>query len=340
MSKTLILIIKILIIIGLPLISSVFAVLYLERTFFAPIDPKATKSVIFEIEPNTNFSNVAEKLENSGLIRSAIAIRVLAQLKQLDKKIRVGEYELSPSSSLADILKKLAEGKPLERKITIPEGSNIEQIVAIYKTADLDTDSTLNITLKNPELLTKYNLQKFGSFEGYLFPETYHFPKGSSASDIVSTMVEESKKRWSPAFGAQAEELGLTRHQIITLASIIEKESANKDEQPLIASVFYNRLSRNMKLQSDPTTIYGIPNFDGNLTKEHLQLNHPYNTYTNEGLPPGPICSPGEAAIRAALYPANSSFFYFVGNNKGAHEFSTNYTEHQKLVNKYQKGIS
>jgi UPF0755 protein len=176
------------------------------------------------------------------------------------------------------------------------------------------------------------------SLEGYLFPETYNFRRNTPARKIISVMREEFKKRWQPEWDERARSLNLSPHEIVTLASIIEKESGNFDEQPIISSVFHNRLKKGMRLQADPTVIYGIKNFNGNLTKLDLITETPYNTYTIDGLPPGPIANPGSAAIKAALYPADTQFYYFVGNRAGRHIFSQDLEQHNQAVNRYQRG--
>ena len=149
-------------------------------------------------------------------------------------------------------------------------------------------------------------------------------------------MLEEGEKRWIPEFTERADLLRMSRHEVLTFASIVEKESGNTSEQPLVSSVFHNRLQQGMRLQSDPTVIYGVPNFDGNLTKAHLETVTPYNTYTNPGLPPGPIANPGESAIRATLFPAQTNFLFFVADGKGGHVFSTTLAEHNEAVRRYQ----
>jgi UPF0755 protein len=151
-------------------------------------------------------------------------------------------------------------------------------------------------------------------------------------------MLEQAEDKWLPEYSQRADEQQRTRHEILTLASIIEKESGNFEEQPIISSVFYNRLKEGMRLQSDPTVIYGIANFDGNLTRAHLETPGPYNTYMNFGFPPGPICNPGATAIHAALYPQETEYLYFVGDGQGHHIFSTNLKDHNDAVNKYQRG--
>jgi UPF0755 protein len=178
------------------------------------------------------------------------------------------------------------------------------------------------------------------SLEGYLFPDTYQFPRNTSAKKIVVAMNDQLQKRWLPEWDDRLKQLSMTKHQALTLASIIEKESGGVAEQPVISSVFHNRLKKGMKLQADPTVIYGIPNFNGNITKEDLQTPTPYNTYVITGLPPGPIANPGVSAIKAALYPVTTNYLYFVANGQGGHIFSETLDDHNELVNAYQKNPS
>jgi len=176
------------------------------------------------------------------------------------------------------------------------------------------------------------------TLEGYLFPDTYFFPKDVTVEKIISTMVLRFWSIFSPAWKERAKHYGLTVHQVVTLASIIEKETGAAFERPLISSVFHNRLRKKMRLESDPTVIYGIKNFDGNLTRKHLKTRTPYNTYAIRGLPVGPIANPGRASLEAALFPEKTSFIYFVSKKDTTHHFSTNLKEHNRAVRKYQLG--
>jgi UPF0755 protein len=176
------------------------------------------------------------------------------------------------------------------------------------------------------------------SLEGYLFPDTYYFPRNTPIDRIIQTMLDRFNTVFTPAWADRARGIGLSRHQVVTLASIIEKETGAAGERPLIASVFHNRLARGMRLQSDPTVIYGIEDFDGNLTRAHLETPTPYNTYQVAGLPPGPIASPGRAALEAALFPEETDYLYFVARGDGTHQFSTRLDEHNEAVRRYQLG--
>ena len=234
-----------------------------------------------------------------------------------------------------DVLGALVGGKILKRKITVKEGMSIWEIGPIVDQAGLLPRAEFDQAVTDPKLLVKAGISA-SSFEGYLYPDTYMLSKPITAQLIIWQMLEEGEKHWSAEFSDQAEKIKLSRHEILTLASIIEKETGQIEEMPTISSVFHNRLNQGMKLQSDPTVIYGIPNFNGNITKDDLQRASPYNTYMNYGLPPGPIANPSDNAIRAALFPKETTYLFFVGNGHGSHEFATTLSEHNENVRKYQ----
>jgi UPF0755 protein len=191
---------------------------------------------------------------------------------------------------------------------------------------------------RDPKLIASLPIKEHPqTLEGYLFPDTYFLNKTMTAAEIIRGMVRKFAAVWGPDQDARAKELGMTQHQVITLASIIEKETGAPQERPLISSVFHNRLQKRMRLQSDPTTIYGIwDRYDGNLHKSDLSAQNPYNTYYVPALPIGPISNPGREAIRAALYPSPSNFLYFVSHNDGTHEFTSTYTQHINAVKRFQ----
>ena len=333
------LVIKLVSYLAIPAIISLTVFFYIRSKFISPIQPDNKEIKSFEVAENETFNQVAENLEQKGFIRSAGVITFLARLKSLDKSVKAGEYGLSKSMSPRDILLKIASGKPIERKVTIPEGTSIRDIGALFEKAGIITKVEFDAVAKDPKLLTKAGI--IGeNFEGYLFPETYQFSRPVTADKVIWKLLEEAEARWKPEYSDKAEEYDMTRHEILTLASIIEKESGDSSENAKISAVFHNRLKQNMKLQSDPTVIYGIKNFNGNITKENLETPSPYNTYTISGLPPGPICNPSESAIKASLYPEQSDYLFFVGDGKGRHVFSTSLSEHNKWVNLYQRAKS
>jgi UPF0755 protein len=293
------------------------------------------RQVIFAIAPGEAFDSLISRLQADGLIRAPYKFRLWARLKGVDKKLKAGEFYLSASMTPDEILGALVEGKAHLYPLTIPEGFNLKQIAAEVAGRGLG-DSRAFLELANdPKTASKY-VMGARSLEGYLFPDTYMFPKGVTAETIIDMMVQRFKEQFQASWRARAEELHMSVHEVVTLASIIEKETGDPAERPLISSVFHNRLRKKMRLESDPTVIYGIKDFDGNIKRRHLRARTPYNTYVIKGLPPGPIASPGRAAIKAALYPADTSFLFFVSKKDRTHHFSTNIRDHNRAVRKYQ----
>lgn len=304
-----------------------------------PVSQNA-KPVVISIVPGSTFSDVAHLLQKKGLIRSAIAFRILATLKGDLDKIKAGEYELSPSMLPQQILATLVKGKIFEHVIIIPEGYNIFQIARLLDRAGLVTKKKFLKLCHDQKFLESLGLHE-KSVEGYLFPNTYYFTKGVTAKKIISTMVHTFWKVWhKEGFDKRTKELGLTVHTVVTLASIVEKEAELPRERPIIASVFWNRLKKHMLLQSDPTVYYGLWTIGiwrrGRLHIWDLRRDTPYNTYIHKGLPPGPISNPGIGAIRAVLYPAHTKYLYFVSKNDGSHYFSCTLAQHNRAVFKYQ----
>ncbi len=300
-------------------------------------DPRATTPVVFDTEATKGFLAIAQNLEQQSLVRSAFAFRAIARLQKKDTLVKAGEYELSASMTPQEILDKMVRGDMIQRRATIKEGMTIREIGAALENAGIVEARLVLQEAFNPQVAQEEGLSA-PSLEGYLFPETYNFRRNTPARKVIAAMHEEFKKRWLPQWTQRAEILGMSTHEIVTLASIIEKESGNFDEQPVISSVFHNRLRKGMRLQADPTVIYGIKDFNGNITKLDLITETPYNTYVIAGLPPGPISNPGTSALKAALYPADTQFLYFVGNGAGRHIFSESLDQHNDAVNRYQRG--
>jgi len=293
------------------------------------------RQVIFAIAPGEGFNQMTARLQSRGVITSPFKFKLLARFKGDDKKLKAGEYHLSASMSPSQVLDVLVNGKIYLYRLTIPEGFNAHQIADEIAAQGLGDAHAFLALVMDPETARQFGIEA-KSLEGYLFPDTYYFPRGVSALTIARKMVERFKEQFKPAWIQRAHELHLTVHQIVTLASIIEKETGDPAERPLISSVFHNRLKKKMRLESDPTVIYGIKDFDGNLTRRHLNTPTPYNTYTIRGLPPGPIASPGTASIEAALYPAHTDYLFFVSKKDNTHQFSVTIEEHNRAVRKYQ----
>jgi len=279
---------------------------------------------------------VAHALEEQGLIRDARAARWLARFEDLSSKLKVGEYELSRAQSTREILETLAVGRVQTHAVVIPEGLRAVEIAMRLDAAGLaDRDAFLEI-VTDPAAARERGLDA-ASLEGYLFPDTYRFARGLPAAAVVDAMVDEFKAVYRE-LEPLVERQDLSMHELVTLASIVEKETGAPDERPLIAAVFLNRLKRRMRLETDPTVIYGVEDFDGNLRKVHLlDESNPYNTYKIPGLPPGPIASPGRDALEAVLEPADSPYLFFVSRNDGTHVFSKSYAEHERAVDRYQR---
>ena len=284
------------------------------------------------------FKGVARILDEQGLLRSPTGFYLMARFMGVTGKVQAGEYELSTAMPPLVILHKLVTGDVMKYRITIPEGYTIRQIASYLQEEGIIEDQEQFLTKAfSPEFAAGLGIEAKG-VEGYLFPDTYLLPKGVSPSDIIKTMVGKFKQVYGPDFEHRAAELGMKDREVVTLASIIEKETGVAEERPLISAVFHNRLKRGIPLCSDPTVIYGIPDFDGNLRKRDLERRTPYNTYLKKGLPPGPIANPGRSSLLAALYPAPVQYLYFVSRNDGSHYFSTTLREHNEAVWRYQQG--
>jgi UPF0755 protein len=291
----------------------------------------------FVIERGATLNGVARRLEGEGLVKSALATKLAARWQGIESKLQVGEYELSPHLAPAEILEILSSGRVKTYSVTVPEGHRATEIAAILERAGLvDAEAFLAVVL-DAEFAHSLGIEQ-DSLEGYLYPDTYQLPKNMGEKEVARTMVKLFDSVWQSQIAALAEGHALDRPEIVTLASIVEKETAAPEERPLIAAVFLNRLDRGMRLETDPTVIYGIPDFDGNIKKRHLlDGSNPYNTYRIRGLPPGPIASPGAEALRAVVQPAETDYLYFVSQNDGTHFFSSNYRDHVNAVNRYQK---
>ena len=293
------------------------------------------EKVVITIPAGQSLKATAETLFKNKIITSAFKFNMVARLKGYDKRLKAGEYALSATMPPIQIMEKLVKGEVELYKLTVPEGLNIYQIANLVAQAGFAQASSFIEAATDADLARKNGINA-KTFEGYLFPETYYFPKKVSSETIISTMVKRFWNVFNSSWKERADQLGFSIHQIVTLASIIEKETGAPFERPVISSVFHNRLKRKMRLESDPTVIYGLKNFDGNLKRTHLETPTPYNTYKIGGLPVGPIANPGAKSLEAALYPADTKFIYFVSKKNKTHQFSTNLKDHNQAVRKYQ----
>jgi len=315
---------------------ALFTYLVLYLIFFSPYSSD-TKEVSVVVDKGWNFKQISAELESKNLVTHWWAIYLIGKLHgESITKIKAGEYLLSPSLTPYKILERLLKGEIVYHTLVVPEGSNIKDVKNIIEKSTLATSAEIDKVLRDRAFMSRLGVQG-GSLEGYLFPETYKFTRPDSAEFIITTMVQQTfKVMKTQDIEKRARELGYSIPQRLTLASIIEKETGLAADRGKISSVFHNRLKIGMKLQSDPTVIYGISNFNGNLTKENLQTPTPYNTYMKSGLPPTPICNPGLAAINAALHPEDTDYLYFVAKGDGTSYFSPSYARHQEAVRTYQ----
>ncbi len=302
---------------------------------YRPNQPGTTSEIVVTIPKGRSLKATADILQHRSIITSPTKFIIFARFKGYDKRLKAGEYLLSATMSPAAILEIMVSGAVKLHKLTVPEGYTLYQIAGLVEKAGLASQAEFIKAATDPLLVRKHGLTG-QTFEGYLFPDTYLFPKNISMQKIIATMVKRFRSVFTAKWEARSAEIGLSVHQVVTLASIIEKETGAPGERALISSVFHNRLKKRMRLESDPTVIYGIKNFDGNLTRKHLTTRTPYNTYKIRGLPPGPIANPGRAALEAALYPADTAYIYFVAKKDHTHHFSTNLRAHNRAVRKYQ----
>jgi len=264
------------------------------------------------------------------------------RVKHAGSALKAGDYEFKGPATAREILKIITEGQVRTYQVTIPEGLRLDESLQIIARAGLGSFRALWVESHDKSLMKALKLPtEATSLEGYLFPDTYTFAKGLPAQQILRTMVSHFEKAYTKSLEGKHPPRALSRHEAVTLASIVEKETGAAKERPRIACVFYNRLIQDWKLQTDPTVIYakilrndGV--FDGNITKKDLEAKHPYNTYTNKGLPPGPIASPGLAALEAVMKPDLCRDMFFVARNDGTHEFCVDYPCHLKAIERYQ----
>jgi UPF0755 protein len=312
------------------------------------------------VERGAALGEIARRLEAAGVIAHPSWFRFYANERGMAQKIKAGQYTLSSSQTPRQILDKLVEGVPLEEiSVTIPEGKNLLEVAERLETAGVCPHDDAVKAARDKDLIKQLGISG-ETLEGYLFPDTYKFRPGTPAAKVLSAMVKhaqtvyaEVKAAHKEGFAALAKQYKFGDREVVLMASLVEKETAQPDERPRIAGVFLNRLRLASfvphLLQTDPTIVYGctVPlkkstacqKYQGRIRKMHLEdKDNPYNTYTHEGLPPGPIANPGRAALEAVLKPDATPYLYFVSKNDGTHQFSKTRAEHEAAVNKYQRG--
>jgi UPF0755 protein len=298
------------------------------------------------IKKGLSLRSIASMLEQEGIIRNRNFFVAATFLLGKRGVIKAGEYDFHTGMSPLHVLNTLVKGQVKRHLITVVEGYTLSQIAQLLDDLNIVDRRAFLQKATSPVFIESLRLfpgrdgtgsRIEASLEGYLYPETYNFTRDMDPEEVIRVMVNQFKKVVGSDLAEKAPQLGITQREAVILASIIEKETSLPQEKPLISAVFQNRLRKKIPLHSDPTVIYGIKNFDGNLTKEHLLTPNPYNTYLIGGLPPTPICNPGRDSLLAALNPAAVPYLYFVSRNDGSHHFSIDIEEHQRAVWKYQK---
>ena len=311
-------------------------VLWFTWAALLPVTPPQTTFVL--LRPGWGTRHIAQTLQRQGIIRSSTAFLMLQYAEGL-KTLKAGEYKFEEPATTLDVWRRLFRGDVYARTVVVPEGYNIYDIAAAVEQAGLGPAADFFAAANGDTFLLRDFDPDAKSLEGYLFPDTYQFTRIDNAHDIAAAMVHR--------FRQEAQKIGLIGNldipQIVIMASIVEKETAVPEERPLVASVYYNRLAKNMALAADPSVIYAAllaGRYRGTIYQSDLQSDSPYNTYRYEGLPPGPIANPGVASLEAALHPAHTDLLYFVSDNNGHHRFARSPEEHARNVASYRRALA
>ena len=304
----------------------------------AACGPPTGPEVRLTIRKGSTFREAAESLSAHGVVKSARAFSLYGKVRGHDRSLRYGTYLLRRDMSWEQTLEALRAGRGIVHTVTVPEGFLISDITPLLTDALSVPEESVFVAVRDTMLLHRLDVPT-PTLEGYLFPDTYVFADGTSARDAVATMVARFEKEWKPEWDDRLKQIAMNRHDIITLASIVEKEVARGEERPVVAAVYMNRLRAGMALQADPTVTYALGKKPGRVLLRDLRVKSPYNTYLVLGLPPGPIASPGGASIQAALFPAKVPYRFFVAAPDGHHEFRRTYREHLAAIEMVRKTV-
>ena len=291
-----------------------------------------------EIPSGTGTVAMGQRLSDAGVIRSAASFRLAVWLRGSGRRLQAGEYRFERPMTTAEVVDKLARGDVYVRAVTFREGLTNREMASLFESGGFGTAADFLAAARNTALIADID-PAARDLEGYLFPDTYTLPRRATAAQVVERMVGRFKKALDADMREQTEARGLTVRALVTLASLVEKETGKAEERPIVAGVYTNRLRIRMPLQCDPTVIYALMlagRYDGNIRRDDLQIDSPYNTYRYPGLPPGPIAAPGEASLRAAAAPAAVPYLYFVSRNDGSHVFAATLDEHNRNVATFQ----
>jgi len=304
----------------------------------APYRGFAGAEVFVDLAPGAGVATIAHRLADAGVVPDAWTFRLAVRRANLDRRLEAGEYRFADPASPVEVAQRLARGDTFTRSVTFPEGLTITEMAAIFAKSGIGTAEEFEDAASNPAAAAELDPEA-ATLEGLLFPSTYELPRRAGADGTIAAMVAKFGRAFDADLRAQAAALHMSVHDVVTLASIIEKESARSDERLLVSAVYHNRLKHGIPLQCDPTVIYALIRADrwtGSLHKPDLQIDSPYNTYRVKGLPPGPIASPGRDALEAAVHPADVTYLYFVSRNDGTHAFASSLAEHNRNVAKWQ----
>lgn len=291
-----------------------------------------------EVPMGAGTAEIGRRLVDAGVVGDRLTFRFAVFWSARGRSLKAGEYRFDKPLSAMAVVDKLARGDVYVRRITFPEGLTLQEMARVYETRGFGRASDFVEAARRPELVRDLD-PKAGDLEGYLYPETYALPRGTPAATLVGMMVDRFKASYDGTLRARAEAQGLSTREVVTLASLVEKETAKGDERPLVAAVYRNRLRIGMGMQADPTVVYALQKagrYDGNIRKDDLAFDSPYNTYRYAGLPPGPIAAPSRASLAAVLAPADAPYLYFVSRNDGSHAFAATLPEHNRNVQTFQ----
>jgi UPF0755 protein len=311
---------------------------WIETRLTTPYRGFTEAEVFVELAPGASVARIAADLVAAGVVADPLTFRLAARISGNDRRLQAGEYRFVAPASPFDIVDRLARGDVYAHPLTFPEGLTIKEMGVIFERARLGTAADFERAGADGSLVGELDPDA-KTLEGYLFPDTYALPRKAGAEGAVAAMVDRFQSAFGMELRAEAAARKLSLREVVTLASLIEEETAAPSERPLVSAVYHNRLKLRMPLQCDPTVIYALMQsrrWRGNLTRQDLQVNSPYNTYRFAGLPPGPIASPGLSSLRAAVRPADVPYLYFVSRNDGTHVFATTLAEHNRNVQQWQ----
>lgn len=319
------------------LVSIVVCLLLFDFWLFLRLPASADRTLReIIVRPGMNVTAVARLLHDEGIISDPRKFYYLCRYRQAGQRLKAGEYAFYAFSTPEQVLDRIVEGRVALHRVTVPEGFTVREIARTLNEKGLASEAMVMRYAADPGWIRSLGIEG-SSLEGYLVPDTYHFNRSQGEEAMLKAMVTQFWRRLPAGWEQRSHELGMTLHEIVTLASLVEKEAIVDAERARIAGVFFNRLGRGMPLQSDPTAVYDLENFSGPILWSHLKRESPYNTYRNKGLPLGPICNPGSKSIQAVLHAEKVPYLYFVSNNDGTHSFSENLQEHSQAVSRYRE---